>query len=268
MTKRLALLASVPLIAVLVLLAGLYTLSSAAGAPTKVLMESSIVALDSVQDNTLYEESGLQSSGQGEYFFAGRTAALASDNGYLRRGLLKFDIANFLPPDALIISATLRLYVSKRPILWKPEQFSIHRLLARWGEGASDAGDPGGEGAPAEEGDATWSFAFYSITPTNLISWTNPGGDFVPAASASTLVGEMGKFYEWGPSEGMITDINHWLRYPENNHGWLLKGNELENQTARRFDTRENTMEDNRPVLYVEYVIIQSRNYLPLIASD
>ncbi|MBC7771163.1 MAG: hypothetical protein H7210_01580, partial [Pyrinomonadaceae bacterium] len=37
------------------------------------------------------------------------------------------------------------------------------------------------------------------------------------------------------------------------NFGWLLRGNESSDQTAKRFDTRENTTAANRPTLVVTF---------------
>jgi hypothetical protein len=262
--RKIIILASTSAIAFLALIAGHSVANSVAGTSLEATTSPAIVALSAVRDNTLYEENDLFSNGQGAHFFAG-----ATDQEALRRGLLKFDIANNLPPDALVISATLQLNVSKHPsILSKPEQFLLHRLLADWGEGASDAPADEGQGVAAEEGDATWSFSFFSITPTNLISWTTPGGDFAPLASASTTIGVTDGLYYWRSSPGIIADLMLWLRYPDQNHGWLLKGNETEQRTARRFDSRENDTAANRPVLYVEYVIIQSRVHLPLIVAE
>jgi len=264
LTRRIILLASTSAIAFLALFTGYRVVTSVVGAPLEVTAAPAIIALDAIRDNTLYEENVLFSNGQGAYFFAGST-----DQGALRRGLLKFDIASNLPPDALIVSATLRLSVSRHPSFGsKPEQFALHRLLADWGEGASDAPAEEGVGVAAEEGDATWSYAFFSITPTNLISWTTPGGDFVPTASASTTIGVTDGMYYWRPSPGMIADLMYWLKFPDDNHGWLLQGNESEQRTARRFDSRENDMAANRPVLYVEYITIQSRVHLPLIVAE
>jgi hypothetical protein len=116
----------------------------------------------------------------------------------------------------------------------------------------------------ATAGDATWSFSYFSPTPTERISWTNPGGDFLPTASASTIIGDAGQFYSWHSSPGMLADLWHWLRFPDDNHGWMILGNESGNYTARRFNSRENRDVSTRPTLAVEYVQAYP-SYLPLI---
>jgi hypothetical protein len=218
--------------------------------------------LGSIRDNTLYEESGSLSNGKGEYFFAG---AIADEDATLRRGLVKFDIASNIPPNGIIVSATLRLFVSKNPSVHKPENFTLHRALSDWGEGTSDATGEEGPGTTATEGDATWLHSFYSPTPTQRIDWTNPGGDFMPAASASTVIDFQAIFYTWGPSPGMISDLTTWLQKPDQNYGWFVIGDESEKRTARRFDSRENGEPANRPVLFVEYAPIQGQVYLPVV---
>jgi hypothetical protein len=205
----------------------------------------------------------LYSNGKGEYLFAG-----ATQDGELRRGLLKFDIAGNVPVTALIMSATLQVHVSKHPPVHNPETFSLHRVTAEWGEGTSDAGTPGGFGTTATEGDATWTFSYFSPTPTDRLTWTIPGGDFLPSVSASTVVDTEDQYYTWGPAPGLITDLRHWLVSPDQNHGWIVLGNESADWTARRFDSRENAFEERRPVLYVEYLDLADRDFLPLIFGE
>lgn len=250
--------------ALLLVVVGLQALDAAAMANFEANAGLTIAVLEPVQDNTLYEENDTLSNGQGAYLFAGSIVA-----GDRRRALMKFDVANTLPAEALILSATLKLYVSKRPpIPPSPEPFSLHRATADWGEGASDAGNRGGQGTAAAVGDATWSFSFYSPTSTERISWTNPGGDFLPSASASAMVDQQGRHYTWGPSAGIIADVEHWLAFPDENYGWILLGNEADEQTARRFDSRENQNLDHRPALFIKYLPVQDRQFLPVMLRD
>jgi len=51
----------------------------------------------------------------------------------------------------------------------------------------------------------------------------------------------------------MVADVQLWLNTPANNFGWLVLGNESGSQTAKKFDTRENSNPANRPVLTVFY---------------
>lgn len=96
------------------------------------------------KDNTLYQYvNAEESNGVGQYFFAGRTGQAS---GYLRRGLLAFDIAGAVPPGSTIESVSLRLHVSKVPNNTSRTK-SLRRVLQDWGEGTSDAGtDEGGAG--------------------------------------------------------------------------------------------------------------------------
>jgi len=94
------------------------------------------VQLTPSKDNTLYQDDfGDTSNGQGQHFFAGRTAA-----GSIRRGVVAFDIAGNIPAGSTIQSVTLTLHVSRA---MGPEvEVDLHATLADWGEGASIA--PGG----------------------------------------------------------------------------------------------------------------------------
>jgi hypothetical protein len=237
-----------------------------AGSPAQVGVASGTVPLGAIKDTTLYEESDSLSNGQGEYFFAG-----AIGGGDRRRGLVKFDIASNVPPPryALIVSATLRLYVSKNPPppYFNPEPISIHRVMADWGEGTSNAPDEEGTGTQATLGDATWAFSYYSPTPTDRISWTSPGSDFLPGASATSIVGEQDQYYTWTPTSEMLSDLRHWQTFPEKNFGWLLMGNEQDERTARRFNSSENSSPVTRPTLYVEYAPVLGRQFLPLMMT-
>ena len=123
---------------------------------------------------------------------------------------------------------------------------TLHRVLADWGEGDSNApGEEGGGTAPAAN-DATWRHTFF---PTSL--WTKLGGDFSTTVSASTAVGGNGT-YTWGSTPQMVADVQGWLDQPENNFGWMLRGDEANSTTAKRFDTKEAAAAD-RPVLLVEF---------------
>ncbi len=135
------------------------------------------VVLSPQKDNTLYEDPfGSLSNGQGIYFFAGKTAANS-----LRRGLIAFDFSS-IPPNATITGATLTMFVSLSH--GGSASVSLSKALRDWGEGASDAGEPGGAGVQAETGDATWIHTFYDTS-----FWLTPGGDFSSTPSATTTVG-------------------------------------------------------------------------------
>jgi len=191
------------------------------------------------RDNTLFfDAEGDVSNGAGQHFFTGRNGM-----GNVRRGVLAFDLAA-IPAGSTITSATLRLNMSSGDPVARTT--NMHRLLADWGEGASDAPGAEGQGAPAAVGDATWLFRFFPGS-----AWTAPGGDFAAGISAGTPVGDLG-FYTWSGA-GLIADVQGWLDTPADNFGWIIRGDEATNGSAKRFDTRQNPDADLRPALIIEY---------------
>jgi hypothetical protein len=123
---------------------------------------------------------------------------------------------------------------------------SLHRLLADWGEGASDA--PGGEGAggQTQPGDATWAHRFF-----DTVDWTTGGGDFEALPSAALSVGGLGS-YAWS-SPALVADVQQWLDDPASNFGWIITGEEGSSGTAKRFDSKDNPDELVRPMLTIQY---------------
>lgn len=155
------------------------------------------------------------------------------------------DIDGSVPAGATITSATLTLNLSMtRP---GSPNMTLHRLTSDWGEGASNAGVPGGGGAPTATGDATWIHTFASGQ-----FWTTPGGDFVGTASATQSVGDLLGVYSWTSAQ-LVADVQDMLDTPAGDYGWILRGDEVTDQSAKRFDTRENFTPGNRPVLTVEF---------------
>jgi hypothetical protein len=126
---------------------------------------------------------------------------------------------------------------------------SVYRVTADWGEGASNAGTPGGQGAPAQTGDATWGYRVY-----DTITWATAGGTYAVLASAETTVGFINSFATWSSAQ-LRTDVQGWLMQPNFNYGWIVIGDEANSQTARRFDSRENPTAANRPRLRVYYSV-------------
>jgi hypothetical protein len=204
---------------------------------TPALIEAKVALMPS-QDTTLFEDDE-NGNGAGEFFFAGNT-----NQPQMRRGLLAFDIAGGIPAGATVTAVSLTLSMSRSSGPETP--VALHRVLTAWGEGASDARREEGSGATATDGDATW---LQSSLPDAL--WTSPGGDFDEAATASIVVGRP-ETYTWDDSPGMIADVQSWLDDPSTNFGWIVIGDETRNQTAKRFDSRENADEDARPRLIVE----------------
>lgn len=199
-----------------------------------------IVEIGASKDNTLYESAeGDASNGVGVHTFTGITAF-----NEIRRTLIAFDVASVVPRGSILVSATLKLRMSKTVV--GPQPTSLHRAFADWGEGASDAQNEEGIGDPAEPGDATWVHTFFATD-----FWSTTGGDFNPVPSADTLVAGIG-FYEWS-SNGMLADVQAWVDDSSENFGWVILGNESTGFTAKRFDSRENANESYRPLLTIEY---------------
>jgi hypothetical protein len=199
------------------------------------------ILLPATQDNTLYESgSGLFSNGSGQHMFAG-----VPNEPVRRRAVIAFkNIDNKIPEDATITSVKLYLHVSRETS--DATIITLHKLTSDWGEGASQALPPEDIGANAEPGDATW---VHTRWPN--FEWSNAGGDFEEESSYAELVDGVG-YYEFGPSPEMAKDVQLWLDNPAQNFGWILIA--AENfLTEKRFDTRENEIEEFRPVLEISY---------------
>jgi spore coat protein A len=191
------------------------------------------VVLEAVRDNTLYEDAaGAYSNGLGTYFFAGDTNQ--ADPVNTRRGLLRFEVAAAVPAGATVTSAALTLYMSRTQD-GGARTVSLHRALADWGEGTSNADSNEGQGAPATPGDATWLHTFFDTA-----FWTAAGGDFTAAPSATLLVGTANQAYTWS-SAGLAADVQAWLDQPATAYGWVVRGDETVLQSSRRFSTRHDS---------------------------
>ena len=216
-------------------------LAVALGGIVPNLARADVININPVKDNTLYEyvpADGDMSNGIGDHFFAGKTGM-----GYIRRAVLAFDIAGSVPPGSTITSVSLTIHMS-RTALTDARTVELHRLLADWGEGTSDASANEGQGAPATANDATWRHRFY-----DTVLWTTQGGDFSATVSATQSVGAIGD-YTWSSAQ-MVTDVQTWLDTPATNFGWLVLGDESTSVTAKRFDTRESA---TPPVLTIQYI--------------
>jgi hypothetical protein len=195
------------------------------------------------RDNSIYEPppGAGQSNGAFENIFSGNQSF-----GLARRALLHFDIAGNIPAGSIITKVELLLTVTQSPPAVPLHPFMLHRATTPWGEAGSNSGPPGGMGAPALPGDATWANPFEPGPP-----WGTPGGDFVAAPSATTMVGSFGQFVWTGP--GLVGDVQGWLDGVFPNDGWFLLGDEVNPTTARRFGSREQADPVARPLLRITY---------------
>jgi len=201
------------------------------------------VTLPASKDNGLYEPfdgSSEMSNALGQHLPVGLIAM-----GKLRRALYAFDIAGNLPADAIIVDVSLQLSIIRAPQLMTVTA-SLHKVTSDWGESTSKATGAEGQGAPAGVDDTTWSYRFYSHT-----LWTTAGGDFVSIASAQTEVVGVGD-YIWS-SPQMVADVQSWLNDPASNFGWVVRGEEIIPQRAKRFETRESVKIEQRPKLIITY---------------
>jgi len=208
-----------------------------------VVAQTTTLQLSARADNTLYQDpAGLLSNGSGQYLFVGKT-----QTGSIRRALVAFDIAA-IPPGSRVTDVQLRL-VSSFSVALAPIQVDLHRVEANWGEGASVA--PGGEGGGglALPGDATWTHAILPGSP-----WTTLGGDFNVQPSSSTMMPVTGPFTFTRTVE-LIADVQDWLDGRRGNFGWIVKTSEQRSTTARRIDSRNNTLPSGIvPQLTVSFV--------------
>lgn len=223
------------------------------------------VTIPASKDNTVYELFDQKevplSNGSGDYFFAGVNGPEGGSR--IVRGLMQFDLQKYIPANAIILDVTLVLTMDQTNS--KDQTVSIYPLLKDWGEGASDAPNGEGLGASAQQNDATWLHTFYDPSspddPNTL--WTNKGGDFSQTASASTLV-IAPDTYSWGSTESMINDVQSWLKDPKSNYGWIIRGDESGEFTAKRFVSKDNP-EGGGPQLIVSYEI---PNEPPVAVND
>lgn len=199
------------------------------------------VQLSPSKDNSLYEDpSGTLSNGIGESLFVGMTAS-----NLARRALVHFDVASAVPAGSIVTHAQLRMEVEQT--IAGPEPVALRRVTQDWGEAASFAVPPGGGGAPAVNGDATWLHAFSPGT-----FWNKAGGDFVPYESAVAALDQPGS-YQWGSTMEMVADVQSWLDSPASNFGWILLSTEAVYPSAKRIASRETPVPSMAPTLVVTY---------------
>jgi hypothetical protein len=210
-----------------------------------------------VADALIYEDaSGITANGAGGFLLAGRTNQAS---GSRRRSLLQFDFTP-LPAGAVITSASLQLHLVT--VTTADLAVSLHRLTTPWTAGASNPTGNESSGATALTGDSTWLHASF---PETL--WTAPGGDHTATPSASsTVTGEAG-FFTW-TSPALATDVQQWLNLPSTNAGWLLRGDEISPQTAKRFDSADSATPDWRPRLTLTYDLIPEPSSPLLLLSS
>jgi hypothetical protein len=199
------------------------------------------LTLNPVADNTLIQDAaGALSAGASYNVYSGRVGSNGS--GTFRRALIRFDVSA-IPPGSIVTSVQLRMYMSQGQ--GGTRSHSLHRMSASWGEAGSFSF--GGAGAPAQAGDATWIHRSWPGTP-----WATPGGDFVAAASATQSVSGIA-WYTWGSTGALVADVQSWVSDPTQNFGWMLRGDESQERTSKRFDSRQSSNPSTKPQLIVTF---------------
>lgn len=221
------------------------------------------VQLTPSKDNTLYENAtGPRSNGAGPALYAGKTGP--NNQNQLLRAVLAFDLSA-IPAGSAIDSASLTVRLTKAPAGAESiaESFALSALLADWGEGTSNAGLPGGDGAAPTPGDATWIHRFYDAS-----AWTTPGGDYASTVSASQTLTGAGDYTFSSPQ--LAADVQAWLNDPAGNFGWILRGDETvadDALGAKRFASREHATVSYRPTLTVTYSVPEPAALAPLVIA-
>ncbi|MBV6478048.1 MAG: hypothetical protein HGGPFJEG_00795 [Ignavibacteria bacterium] len=193
-------------------------------------------------NNTLYEDpTGSSSNGAGQYLFTGKTVV-----NQIRRGLVRFELAEFIPQCAIVTNVSLKMHMSRTISSSTPVQ--LRKVLKSWGSSNSDPSGEEGFGTSADTGDATWIHTYYTSE-----YWDRPGGDYSDSISAVKDVDAIG-FYTWDATPRMISDVQEWVSYPNSNFGWLLLANESTYPTAKRFDSFNHDSVSYKPTLTVTYV--------------
>jgi len=219
------------------------------------------LVLSPIADATLFQVSPSNSAGGDGFFLAGTT-----QNRTVNRALLQFDVASAVPAGSQITAVGLQLEVTRQPSDgFEASTFGLHRMLRSWGEGGTVVTEnPGGLGAPASPGDATWTHRFAFDTP-----WFMPGGaagtDFAANFSSSTLIYGV-DVYNFEGTLDMLADVQSWLDSTNSNFGWMLKSQSEELPfTARRFASREDP-NGAGPLLFIEYQVIPEPRAWGLLA--
>ena len=208
-------------------------------------VRAEVVMITSSRDNTIYEVEGSKSNGAGVHMHSGMNG-----DGNARRALVWFDVAANVPAGAVINSVSVELECTNSTFGSGARTHTLNRITTDWGEGTSNAGTPGEDGAAATTNDATWFFAKFSTS-----SWSNGGADYVVTPSGSVSVNAVGT-YTIGSTSGMVSDVQGWLASPSTNFGWIFIGDEQVpgvDVTLKRFATREDAVSGNRPTLIVDF---------------
>jgi hypothetical protein len=216
-----------------------------------------LVSIAATRDATLYQSAdGSIANGAGQSFFAGKT-----NQSMIRRALINFDVASYIPDGATITAARLTLNLAQ--VNGGARSVSIHRSLSSWTSGASDPTDNEGAGAPALIDDATWLYSSYDGAGGG-VAWTTAGGDFGAFASDTIMTNALG-LYTWS-SLGILNDVRLFASDPTQNFGWFILGDESAAGTARRFDSCDSAAAGGVvPQLEIEFTSVPNPGPIALL---
>ncbi|MCB2153424.1 DNRLRE domain-containing protein [bacterium] len=218
-------------------------LTIASTTPTTSAFEEGVDSYSGTRDTTIYEAGDL-SNGGGQHIFVGNNSSSSA-----RRGFLAYDLSS-IPPGSTILSASLTMTVSMDPSWETTTTQKLHVATTDWGEGTVDAPDPEGNGATAQNDDATWFEA-----RKGGVDWITDGGDYIGTESASADVNNsaVGNTITWTSAQ-MVADIQDWIDGSTSNYGWILIGDEGSSQNAIRYYSSESGAADgSKPHLSVTY---------------
>ena len=210
-------------------------------------LRAEVLEIAPAMDTTLFEdEDGRLGNGSGQYLFIGRTWDENGIDALLRRAVIKFDLSS-LPRGSTINTASFSITIDQVPPAATGAIINLHSITSDWGEGASNAPGPEGRGATAQANDATWLHTFWDSG-----FWNTPGGDFTAEAVASESISSSPQSVIFNSDPSLVAAVQSWVDEPASNYGWILLGDEVFMQNARRILSRENT-DSGGPLLTVEY---------------
>ncbi len=146
------------------------------------------------------------------------------------RALLRFDVAQHIPADSHILSATLTLRVNRRSSS-SSMNLLFYRVLQPW-----------------EESQATWKEAQEGV------SWWG-GAGCEGSSRSQTPLAQLEINHR--PDEPVVVDltagVQEWIDHPESNQGLLLQGQPAVGRVTYWFVSAENSSQSYRPQLEVVY---------------
>ena len=210
------------------------------------------------KDNSIFSENANGAAGASTELFAGQIGGLGSNA--LRRALIKFELAGLVIDTANIDSVKVYFFSTKNSSS-TDRTHTLHKLTKDWGEGTSvnSQGKPG----TASTGEATWDFAKSTST-----AWSTKGGDFVSDASGSATVSTVSSVLFSSNNKMLEKDVISWIKSPNSNNGWIMKGDEQNSKSIKWFASRTNQTESRRPRLLIYSTLTLSTNDALLVSND